>query len=227
MIDRMLSPDRAQRLADLREVGALPRALRGRRPPPLRALGGAQGAGERLAVPSAGASDPLVQSARLSGSLAPDARISDAFPASTADLDGEASIATLRTAGLCQRALELRPRARAERPPWRRRPTPPGAPRGGGRRRRRASPKRERSPVGTARRAKRAGLKLVAAGVLLAAGAGSRCFAAPPRQRRSRPTTAPSRQRRALHRTMSDLVNSGSAGEPLRRRPNEPVSSSP
>ncbi|WP_437530602.1 protein kinase [Sorangium sp. So ce726] len=173
MIDRMLSPDRAQRPADLREVGALLEryaavALRPFGPP------AAPRAPESDSlVPSARASDPLVPSARVSASLAPDARISDAFPASTADLDGEASIATLRAGSLLP-APPSSNRLRARSAGAASLEAPPDAaalfsPEAAG-----AALAEEGAVVSSARarRAKRAGIKLVAAGVLIAAGAG-------------------------------------------------------
>ncbi|WP_437326852.1 serine/threonine-protein kinase [Sorangium sp. So ce381] len=197
MIDRMLSPDRAQRPADLREVGALLEryaavALRPFGPP----AAPREPESDSL-VPSARASDPLVQSARLSGSLAPDARISDAFPASTADLDGEASIATLRAGSLLPAppsSNRLRARsagaASLEAPPDAAALSTPEAADD-------AAALAEEgavAPSAGARRAKRAGLKLVAAGVLLAAGAGFsllRCSASSAQESPHHPAIAP------------------------------------
>ncbi|WP_437485076.1 protein kinase [Sorangium sp. So ce1014] len=158
MIDRMLSPDRAQRPADLREVGAL---LARHAAAALRPFG-----------PPAAPREPE------GDAHAPEARISGPVSASAADLDGEASTATLRAGSLLPAppsssplsarragavALEA-PRgdaARFDRPP----PAASGdaaalVDEGAA-----ASPARERGAMG-------AGLKLIAAGVLLAAGAG-------------------------------------------------------
>ncbi|WP_437599896.1 serine/threonine-protein kinase [Sorangium sp. So ce590] len=158
MIDRMLSPDRAQRPADLREVGAL---LARHAAAALRPFG-----------PPAAPREPEGDAHAL------EARIGDALEAGAADLDGEASTATLRAGSLLPAppsssplsarragavALET-PRGDAalfdRRPPAASgdaaAPVDEGAA---------ASPARERG-------AKSAGLKLIAAGVLLAAGAG-------------------------------------------------------
>ncbi|KYG08272.1 protein kinase, partial [Sorangium cellulosum] len=74
MIDRMLRPDRAQRPADLREVGAL--------------LARYAGVALRPFGPPAAPREPE------SDALAPSARNSDALSAGAAELDGEASTAT-------------------------------------------------------------------------------------------------------------------------------------
>lgn len=207
MIDRMLSQDRAQRPADLREVGAL---LERYAAVTLRPFGPPAAPREpegNALVPSAGARDSLAPSARVSGSLAPDARVSDAFPASAADLDAEASIATLRAGSLLPAPPSSnRPRTRSagaaalEAPPDAAAlfsPDMAGA----------TAPRAEEGAVASsagARRAKRAGLKLVAAGVIIAAGAGFsmlRCSASsayePPRTPLVAPATrAPSNDER-------------------------------
>ncbi|WP_437714908.1 protein kinase [Sorangium sp. So ce448] len=197
MIDRMLSPDRAQRPADLREVGALLEryaavALRPFGPPAAPRVPESDSL-----VPSARASDPLVPSARVSGSLAPDARISDAFPASTADLDGEASTATLRAGSLLPAPPSSnRPRARGagaaslEAPPD---AAALSSPETAGATDALAEEGAVASSAG-ARRAKRAGIKLVAAGVLIAAGAGFsllRCSASSAQESPRHPVIAP------------------------------------
>jgi eukaryotic-like serine/threonine-protein kinase len=185
MIDRMLSQDRAQRPADLREVGALLEryaavSLRPFGPPAAprepegHSLAPSAGASGSLA-PSARVSGSLAPSARISGSLAPDARVSDAFPASAADLDAEASIATLRAGSLLPAPPSSnRPRTRSAGAASQE--TPPDAaalftPDMAGATAALAEEGAVASSAG-ARRAKRAGLKLVAAGVLIAAGAG-------------------------------------------------------
>ncbi|WP_437590069.1 serine/threonine-protein kinase [Sorangium sp. So ce1000] len=162
MIDRMLSPDRAQRPADLREVGAV---LERYAAAALRPFG-----------PPAAPREPETDS------LAPSARPGDAFPAGTADLDGEASLATLRAGSLLPAppsstqprarsagavalsagavALETRPDAAALSIPEAARAA--AALDGAG----------ALASSTRARRAKCAGLKLLAAGVLIATGAG-------------------------------------------------------
>ncbi|WP_437958163.1 serine/threonine-protein kinase [Sorangium sp. So ce119] len=80
MVDRMLSPDRAQRPADLREVGAL---LERYADVALRPFG-----------PPAAPREPE------SDALSFEARAGDALSAGAADLDGEASVATLRAGSL-------------------------------------------------------------------------------------------------------------------------------
>ncbi|WP_437914341.1 protein kinase [Sorangium sp. So ce302] len=197
MIDRMLSPDRAQRPADLREVGALLEryaavALRPFGPPAAPRVPESDSL-----VPAARASDPLVPSARVSGSLAPDARISDAFPASAADLDGEASTATLRAGSLLPAPPSSnRPRARGagaaslEAPPDAAALSSPETADA-------TAALAEEGAVASsagARRAKRAGIKLVAAGVLIAAGAGFsllRCSASSAQESPRHPVIAP------------------------------------
>ncbi|MGK4008168.1 serine/threonine-protein kinase [Sorangium sp. So ce1036] len=82
MIDRMLCPDRARRPADLREVGAL--------------LGCYAAVAFRPFGPPAAPREPGPES----GALTPSGRTSDAFVAATADLDGEASVATLPAGSL-------------------------------------------------------------------------------------------------------------------------------
>ncbi|XXX77130.1 protein kinase [Sorangium sp. So ce134] len=156
MIDRMLSPDRAQRPADLREVGAL---LARYAAVPLRPFG------PPAAPREPESSDAPAPSARVSD---PGARISDAFSTGAADLDGEASTATLRAGSLL--------------------PAPPSSsPMSARRAAAVAIEARGDAPTGHAaalldagaaasrrgaRGAKGAGLKLIAAGVLIAAGAG-------------------------------------------------------
>ncbi|WP_438026398.1 serine/threonine-protein kinase [Sorangium sp. So ce233] len=80
MVDRMLSPDRAQRPADLREVGAL--------------LGRYADVALRPFGPPAAPREPE------SDALSFEARAGDALSAGAADLDGEASVATLRAGSL-------------------------------------------------------------------------------------------------------------------------------
>ncbi|AGP42409.1 serine/threonine-protein kinase [Sorangium cellulosum] len=161
MIDRMLRPDRAQRPADLREVGALLARYAGVALRPF---------GPPAAPREPERSDALAPSARLSD---PGARISDALSTGAADLDGEASTATLRAGSLLPAppssapmsarraaavALEAQGGAAPSAPPAAGDAALAGASAA-------ASPAR-------ARAAKRAGLKLFAAGVLIAAGAG-------------------------------------------------------
>ncbi|WP_437734253.1 serine/threonine-protein kinase [Sorangium sp. So ce1335] len=88
MVDRMLRPDRAQRPADLREVGALlgryaDVALRPFGPP---------------AAPREPEGDAIPFEARAGDALS--AGAGDALSAGAADLDGEASVATLRAGSL-------------------------------------------------------------------------------------------------------------------------------
>ncbi|WP_441289505.1 protein kinase domain-containing protein [Sorangium sp. KYC3313] len=197
MIDRMLSPDRAQRPADLREVGALLEryaavALRPFGPPAAPRVPESDSL-----VPSARASDPLVPSARVSGSLAPDGRISDAFPASTADLDGEASTATLRAGSLLP-APPSSNRLRARGAGAASLEAPPDAaalssPETAGAAAALAGAEAVASSA-RARHAKGAGIKLVAAGVLIAAGAGFsllRCSASSAQESPRHPVIAP------------------------------------
>ncbi|WP_437577479.1 protein kinase domain-containing protein [Sorangium sp. So ce887] len=158
MIDRMLSPDRAQRPADLREVGAL--------------LARYAAAALRPFGPPAAPREPEGDAHAI------EARISGPVSAGAADLDGEASTATLRAGSLLPAppsssplsarragavALEA-PRGDAalfdRRPPAASGDAAALVDEGAA-----ASPARERG-------AKSAGLKLLAAGVLLAAGAG-------------------------------------------------------
>ncbi|KYF73235.1 serine/threonine-protein kinase [Sorangium cellulosum] len=80
MVDRMLSPDRAQRPADLREVGAL--------------LGRYADVALRPFGP------PAAPRERESDAPSFEARAGDALSAGAADLDGEASVATLRAGSL-------------------------------------------------------------------------------------------------------------------------------
>ncbi|WP_437953255.1 serine/threonine-protein kinase [Sorangium sp. So ce296] len=153
MIDRMLRPDRAQRPADLREVGAL--------------LARYAGVALRPFGPPAAPREPE------GDALAPSARNSDALSAGAAELDGEASTATLRAGSLLPAppssapmsarraaavALEAHGGASPSAPPAAGDAALAGASAA-------ASPAR-------ARAAKSAGLKLLAAGVLIAAGAG-------------------------------------------------------
>ncbi|WP_437813409.1 serine/threonine-protein kinase [Sorangium sp. So ce1078] len=155
MIDRMLSPDRARRPADLREVGAV--------------LARHAAAAFRPFGPPAAPREPE------GDAPAPSARISDGFSAGAADLDGEASTATLR-------AGSLLPAPPSSSPPSARRAgavalgpsqgdTALFAPAASGGA---AALTGEGATASTARArgAQSAGLKLLAAGVLLAAGAG-------------------------------------------------------
>ncbi|WP_437756009.1 serine/threonine-protein kinase [Sorangium sp. So ce1389] len=80
MIDRMLCPDRAQRPADLQEVGAL--------------LGPYAGVALRPFGPPAAPGEPEGDAPAV------EARTGDALSAGAADLDGEASLATLRAGSL-------------------------------------------------------------------------------------------------------------------------------
>ncbi|WP_434044837.1 MULTISPECIES: protein kinase domain-containing protein [Sorangium] len=80
IVDRMLSPDRAQRPADLREVGAL--------------LGRYADVALRPFGP------PAAPRERESDAPSFEARAGDALSAGAADLDGEASVATLRAGSL-------------------------------------------------------------------------------------------------------------------------------
>ncbi|WP_437967743.1 serine/threonine-protein kinase [Sorangium sp. So ce260] len=172
MIDRMLSPDRAQRPADLREVGAV--------------LARHAAAAFRPFGPPAAPREPEFDAPT------PSARISDGFSPGAADLDGEASTATLR-------AGSLLPAPPSSSPPSARRtgavalqPSQGGtalfAPAASGDAAALAGEGATASAA-RARGAKSAGLKLLAAGVLLAAGAGlsllhcstSRAQEAPPR----------------------------------------------
>ncbi|WP_437724618.1 protein kinase domain-containing protein [Sorangium sp. So ce861] len=160
MIDRMLRPDRAQRPADLREVGAL--------------LARYAGVALRPFGPPAAPREPE------SDALAPSARNSDALSAGAAELDGEASTATLRAGSLlpappssapmsARRAVAVALEAQRGASPaagGAEGDTPPAA---GDAALTGASA--AASPA-RARAAKSAGLKLLAAGVLIAAGAG-------------------------------------------------------
>ncbi|XYH98175.1 serine/threonine-protein kinase [Sorangium sp. So ce1128] len=157
MIDGMLCPDRAQRQADLREVGAL--------------LGRYAGVALRPFGPPAAPSEPE------GDPLAAEARTSDALSAGAADLDGEASLATLRAGSLLpappsssplppHRALAAALEAlEALEPPPGAAPTAAPGPAG-------AALAGEGSVAPGARGARRAGVKLIAAALLVAAGAG-------------------------------------------------------
>ncbi|MGK3967947.1 serine/threonine-protein kinase [Sorangium sp. So ce118] len=149
MIDRMLCPDRAQRPADLQEVGAL--------------LGPYAGVALRPFGPPAAPGEPEGDAPAV------EARTSDAHSAGAADMDGEASLATLRAGSLLPAppsstplaphlaraaALEaLEPAAAAPEPAT-------AALAGTG------------AVAPGARGARRAGVKLIAAALLVAAGAG-------------------------------------------------------
>ncbi|WP_433932520.1 serine/threonine-protein kinase [Sorangium cellulosum] len=149
MVDRMLSPDRAQRPADLREVGAL---LERYADVALRPFG-----------PPAAPREPE------SDALSFEARACDALSAGAADLDGEASVATLRAGSLLPAPPSSVPL------PARRAPAAPleaptaaaadadGAAAEGG--------EGAAAPAAGARGAKTAGVKLAAA-LIVAAGAG-------------------------------------------------------
>ncbi|WP_437609494.1 serine/threonine-protein kinase [Sorangium sp. So ce834] len=157
MIDRMLRPDRAQRPADLREVGALLARYAGVALRPF---------GPPAAPREPESSDAVALSARVSD---PGARISDAFSTGAADLDGEASTATLR-------AGSLLPAPPSSAPMSARRAAAVAleAARGDAATSEAAAlldARAAASPVRT-RAMKTAGLKLLAAGVLIAAGAG-------------------------------------------------------
>ncbi|WP_437506916.1 serine/threonine-protein kinase [Sorangium sp. So ce1099] len=153
MIDRMLCPDRAQRPADLQEVGAL--------------LGPYAGVALRPFGPPAAPSEPEGDAPAV------EARTGDALSAGAADLDGEASLATLRAGSLLPappsstplpphlaraaalEALELAATAPTSAP------EPAAAALAGA-----------GAVTPGARGGRRAGVKLIAAALLVAAGAG-------------------------------------------------------
>ncbi|WP_438007227.1 serine/threonine-protein kinase [Sorangium sp. So ce321] len=153
MIDRMLCPDRARRPADLQEVGAL--------------LGPYAGVALRPFGPPAAPGEPQGDAPAV------EARTGDALSAGAADLDGEASLATLRAGSLLPAppsstplpphlaraaALEaLEPAAAAPTSA----PEPAAAALAGA-----------AAVAPGARAARRAGVKLIAAALLVAAGAG-------------------------------------------------------
>ncbi|WP_437570654.1 serine/threonine-protein kinase [Sorangium sp. So ce542] len=147
MIDRMLRPDRAQRPADLREVGAL--------------LARYAGVALRPFGPPAAPREPE------SDALAPSARNSDALSAGAAELDGEASTSTLRAGSLLPAPPSSAPMS-ARRAAAVALEAQGGAAAGDAAL---ADASAAASPA-RARAAKSAGLKLFAAGVLIAAGAG-------------------------------------------------------
>ncbi|XXT19916.1 serine/threonine-protein kinase [Sorangium sp. So ce429] len=146
MIDRMLCPDRAQRPADLQEVGAL--------------LGPYAGVALRPFGPPAAPGEPEGDASAV------EARTSDALSAGAADLDGEASLATLRAGSLLPAPPSSTPlpphlaRAAALEALEATAPAPAAALAGVG------------AGAPGARGARRAGVKLIAAALLVAAGAG-------------------------------------------------------
>ncbi|WP_437927636.1 serine/threonine-protein kinase [Sorangium sp. So ce291] len=153
MIDRMLCPDRAQRPADLQEVGAL--------------LGPYAGVALRPFGPPAAPSEPEGDAPAV------EARTSDALSAGAADLDGEASLATLRAGSLLPAPPSSTPlpphvaRAAALEALESAAAAPASAPELAA-----AALAGAAAVAPGARGARSAGVKLVAAALLVAAGAG-------------------------------------------------------
>ncbi|WP_437833913.1 serine/threonine-protein kinase [Sorangium sp. So ce1153] len=153
MIDRMLCPDRAQRLADLQEVGAL--------------LGPYAGVALRPFGPPAAPGEPEGDAPAV------EARTGDALSAGAADLDGEASLATLRAGSLLPAPPSSTPlpphlaRAAALEALASAADAPISAPRPAA-----AALAGAAAVAPGARRARSSGIKLIAAALLVAAGAG-------------------------------------------------------
>ena len=210
MIDRMLSPDRAQRPANLREVGALLARYAAVAPPPVRAPGGAPGATRSCPAPA--------PATRPRSTPASADRSRPAPPIWT----GRPRPRRCAQAASCQRPPSSYSAVRA--------PRRSGRPGGAARRRGALLAGDGRRPAALVER--RSG-RLAGEGRAARSAQGSsssppacssppeqacRCFAAPPRQRQERRASSSSRRRRARRTTRRTAEQRGAQQLRVNRR---------